>query len=522
MTQPLFTYIQKSSQQCHDDYLRTIANGLRLVAGIPNPNIGAGSDYDLKATAIGNEAAAIHANAVIKADAHMPDTATGDDLDRWLTAYGLSRRGAVGSHGNVTLNISAASTSIPTNAQLTDTAGLRYQVSIGGTYGPGAQVPVQAIDVGAATNHANGDRLQWATPPPFSDEFATVGALGGTDTLFDGADSEIGNDEPARQRLLAKMANAPGGGNWSQIVDWAQKSNPAVQSAFDFPALLGPSTDYFCVAAAPQTTGPFGIKSKNRDVSATVVASLVVPYVQGLATERAYVVGGTVTNQPVDVAVGLALPPAPTASPAGPGGGWLDGQPWPQPIGAVGSQTPVTVAAVTSTLQFTLNATTAPTAFVSRIAWLSPFEWKLYSSTVIGVSGGSGAYLITLDTPMPGIATGGIIFPQSARQQAYVDALLAAFGALGPGEWTSNLTVKARAFRHPTPALAWPSNLTAVQLRAVENTGPEVEATEWIYRSATSPAVPGAIPTPASGIATSNTPSILVPRNVGFYPAQAT
>src|ERR1700687_5001010 len=100
MATPLYTFVQKSPQQVHDDLIRAWKSGFQLLAGIPNPNVAPKSDYDILAWGFAYEVAAGQANATILADQLMPDTASGANLDRWLNLVGLQRRQAVGSHGN--------------------------------------------------------------------------------------------------------------------------------------------------------------------------------------------------------------------------------------------------------------------------------------------------------------------------------------------------------------------------------------------------------------------------------------
>src|SRR6185312_2010207 len=216
MSYPTLTFVQKTAKQSHDDQLRVVRNGL-IARGVTNPNVAKGSDFDLIATAVANEIAVGQANCVILADQLMPDTAGGSYLDRWLALFNMQRRPAIGSHGYFTLPLSVASTTLPIGAQLVDTSGQRFQIDAPGVYANGALVPISALDTGTATNHDNGDALTWATYIPYSSSTVTVGVTGGSDGLSGGEDSEVGVDEPPRQRLFARLQNDPKGGNWSHI-----------------------------------------------------------------------------------------------------------------------------------------------------------------------------------------------------------------------------------------------------------------------------------------------------------------
>jgi uncharacterized phage protein gp47/JayE len=527
-TYPLYSYQSKNQAQIRADILRTIKNGL-IGQGIAQPNVGPNSDYYLTATAVANEIAVGQANDVVMADQHMPDAAGGSNLDRWLAQLGLARNPAIGSTGLVTFTASIRTgILIVAGTQATDANGLRYMVTTTGTYTPGTQLPFNSIDTGAATNHANGDTLTWVTPPPFCASTVTVGTPGGSNGLGGGLDSEVGVDEPPRQRLLQRMSTPPAGGNWADVVNWALQSAPGiVQGCAVYPALLGAGTVFFAVFQAPQLTAPLGSTSKNRAITSAVMTGQVIPYVQGSYPEHALVVGTPVANQPVDLAFILSLPAAPTASPPGLGGGWLDGSPWPTTTGP--GTGPATVGTVTSSTVFQVNTIAAPTAGVSHIAWLNPANWTLYTATVLSYTGASSPYTVTIDTPMPGIATGMYVFPQSVNQQNYVNAYFQAFSLMGPGEWTSNAGALARGFRHPLPASQWDYFLDATFLRQLEDAGPEVLSASWVsrYDHASSlalnapyaPYVPTFPPTVSGTTLTSAAPGVFTPSYVGFYQA---
>lgn len=504
-------FVTKDAVTIKTDILRTIKNGL-IKQGVANPNVGPNSDWAIIAEGLGNELAVVQANAIVKADQMMPDTAVGDDLAAWAALVGLTKQGASGSIGGVVL-VSSQSTPIVTGAQLTDAAGLSYEVTTGGTYANGATVPIRAVSKGAATNHAAGDVLTWASAPPYSEDKAAVAAGG----LTNGIDAE--DDEVLRSRLLAVFQNPPGAGNWEHVAELAEEASASVQKSFVHPAIQGPGTVHVAVAAAPTAT------NKSRVLANAKLVGDVEPFVKGKLPEHAHVVVTTVYDVNVDVAIGLSLPEATTASPAGPGGGWINGTPWPAPDGT--SYFRHQVSAVTSETQFTVNAQTTPTANVTRICWVSPSSWKLFRGLVTSVSGIAGAYVITVDTPFSGITVDAVIWPDCLNAQTYVDALIAAFALMGPGEKTSNASALVRGYRHPPASLGeWPSALGPAVLRKITEAGTEVQAAQFMWRNRASTAagdsaleLTGASsklepPVPA---AATDAPRILVPRNCGFY-----
>lgn len=507
----LFTFTVPDPNTIRDNFLRTMKNGL-ISRGVVNPvpDMGPGSDWWVEATAISNEISVVHGNTVLKADALMPDTATGSDLTNWGDLVGPTKqRAAGGSFGPVTLSSTATST-VPLGAQLIDQNGLRYQVSIGGSYANGATIPIAAIDSGIETNLPQGSILRWQSPPTFSANTVTVG-LGG---LVNGVDAE--NQEGFRQRIEAVLQTPPGAGNWSHVAQVAESSASAVQKAFPYPAAQGPATLHIAVTAAPTAT------NSSRAVNGSLMTGTVIPYITANLPEHAFIVTTPTLDAPVKVGFQLSLPSSPTANPSGPGGGWLDGSPFPS---LASGQFFVQATVVTTATQITCDAQAAPTANVSRIAWFNYSNRQLLKALVIGVSGTAGAWVLTLDTPFTGIQVGDYIFPQSAKQDTYIAAVLAAFELMGPAEKTANASALLRAFRHPVPSTSWPSTLGPAMLKAITDSGTEASAASFCKRDAgafgSSTGSAGSLALPAADVyaTISSPPLIFIPSSIAFYPA---
>lgn len=483
----------KTAEEIRDDYLRTIKEGL-INLGIANPNVSEGTLDYIRGTAIGQFGALLYQNISLKADAQMPDTAQEEDLVRIANIYNLSLRSAGPSSGNLILDTSVVtSVVIPTGSQLIDDKGLSYEVTIGGSYSDEEEIPITAIDTGTATNLAAGKTLRWVSPPPFVSATATV-ADGG---LTGGVDQET--YEGLRTRVLEKIRNPPGGGNWSQLNQAAEDSTVAVQKSFAFPACNGPATVHIAVVSAPTES------DKSRDVNSLVLTTKVIPAIQAVVPEYFELVVTTVGNQLVNVAIGISIPSATTASPPGTGGGWLDANPWP--VYTLDNYSEVT--AVTSSTEFTVNADIDPVAGTTRICWLSPTDWKLYRGTVLSFTGSNPSYTVTVDTAFTGITTGAFIFPDAELMQDYVDTLLEAFANLGPGQKTNKSGVLPRAYRRPLTTESWPSDLNDQVLRRLTDNNETILSAEYNYRSVSSPNLPVLI---------TDTPYILVPYNLAFYP----
>lgn len=501
MSTAIKTFATKSQNEIRDDFLRTVKNGL-VARGVASPAISPGSDFYVEGTALGNEIAVLYANQIVTGDNLMPDTAIGSALDRIANVIGLTRRVAGGSTGFVTYSASQQGLVI-VGTQLVDSTGLRYQVTVGNSYKNNDPIPVAAIDTGKATNHPSADVLRWVTAPAYAAPTVVIGTAGLT-----GA-SDVEDDETLRTRVLSVFQNWPSSGNWQQVATLAEASSTLVQKGYVYPAANGPSTCHIAVVGYATNTAVAA--TKNRDIDATTMSGTVVPYVSGNLPEYAEITTTTVANVVTDVAIGLALPAAPTASPPGPGGGWVNGTPWPTITGSGYAN----VTAVTSSTRITVASPGTPVANVSKIAFLDPTNWTIYTATVTAVNNGASPWDISIDTSWPNVAIGNYVWPQAVNQIQYVANLLGAFALMGPGEKVASASGNyARAYRHPLPTLSWPYSLGPVMLRTVTSgnatlpTNAEVLDAQFLYRSTTTPAVPGAITSP---------PNILVPRNVGFY-----
>ena len=502
--------VVKDATACAVDMRRTIKNGMQAQLG-KKVDVGPGSDYYITTTALGNELAVIGANGVLRGDAMMPDSAVNADLKRQGDMIDRTIKPAVGSYGIVTI-VSSQQTSIETGRQLTDASANRFEVTRGGIYAnteANVLVPVRALSVGSSTNHAAGDKLQWVSAPPGCDPDVTVAGQG----LINGGDAE--DNESYRSRILSVYRDPPGGGNPEQVIESGEASYPSVVKCFCYPVVQGAGSMDAAVIAAPTAT------NKSRVIATAIMEGYVKPFMYGkfpVPPEGFNITTAADVN--TDVALAIALPEAPTAQPPGLGGGWLDGSPWPAPDGLTYFKCVTT--AVTDSSTFTVDAQTAPIANVTRISWVSPYDWKLYTGLVTTVSGSAGDYTVTVDTPFSSIAVGCYIFPAAQNMQTYVNAALGHFAKLGPGEKTSNASALRRGFRHPAPTAtpdSWPYALGPAMLRAMTDAGTEVSSAQFLYRydGTTTVTGSGGLLTPQPPASLSGAPNILVPRHIGIY-----
>jgi len=409
---------------------------------------------------------------------------------------------------------------VPVGTQLIDAGGQRFQVTSGGVYANGALIPIAGIDAGAITNHVLGDVLQWVSPPPFAAAKVLV-AIGG---LTGGIDAD--SQQVLRARLLDRLKHPPTGGNWAQVTQWAEASNAAVQKCFVYPALDGPATQGVCLLGY-LSFDP--VLKFSRGIPASVTQQ-IASYVVAQAPQHANTTFTSPTSRPLpnpnlqtDVSISMTLPASLTASPPGPGGGWVDATPWPK---LYGGNLYAAVFIVTSPTQFQIvgflgAAGTTPKFSellpgVTRIAWFNKASYAaggpaMVVSTVISATGSDGNVVVTIDpqAPFNGIAPGDMICPASERVEVYAQTMLASFQSLGPGQWTTDTNRLPRASRYPLTSQAWPSDLTAAQLKDMSNAGSEVLDVAYLYRTQSSPGVPAD---------TTKCPNVLVPGNFGIYP----
>lgn len=480
----------RTPSEIRDAMLRSFENHARD-AGLPVPDLSPGSFDYVRATLLGEQQSLIEAFALFVWQQVSSGQWVGEQLDRVVAKHGLSRRTKAGSIGKVTFTSSAAS-AVPTGAQLTSATGIKFEVVTGGVYADQDPIEVRAIDTGVSTNLDEGTVLQWVSAPPFADAKVRVGP----GDLINGVEDE--SDAELFARYLAKLRTPPTESNAQALCERAEDSHPAVQKAFCYPALLGPSTYALAVAAAPTAS------DKGREVAALTVTNEVAPIVAGTHLDALHPKVVSVVNEQVYwLSIGLSLPAARSAG--GAGGGWVNGQPWPpaEPEHGLFSS----VYSASSSTRFVVVASADPIIGVSRISWLSPNDWKLRTATVVDASRLNDDHVeVTIDTPFVGIALACMVWPAAERAQAYVDAILQAFELMGPGQMSDQESVLRRSTRHPAPADGWPWELGVEQMKYLTDAGPEVRAASIYYASKTTPTV--------SDVA----PRILTPLHIGFYP----
>lgn len=551
----LQSLIVQSGTDVRDGILRTIKNGL-IEQGVVNPQVPVTSDFGLIASGLGNEVAIAGNNSVLLANQGMPDTATGSDLDRILSFYGLTRRAASQSAGLIQAS-AASSAFVVAGSQLTDPAGVKFQVTIGGVYGNNSLIPVNSIDSGNQTNEEIGVSLTWVSPPPFFSPTAIVSSIS---PLTGGVDAE--NDDTARSRLLSYLQNPPGGANPSQMIVWAQASDPSVQSATVSAAARGPGTVDITVFGYANTN------DSSRNIAAAVLTNKIAPYINGQLPQFVDGYIANVQNYGMDISIGLSLPLPTNAVPAGPGNGWLD----PAPLNVTAAKPAIRIvdgyALSGNTFGVPKNTATAfwvdfpiaPLAGVQySISYASPVTLTLYSAVTSGVyiaatsfgslSAYTSMFYITINSPFYNNSNtnlipqpGDWIFPTAVNTSVYYAAFQKFLENMGPGERTAVTGLLPRALRQPLDNVIFPYRLNSRIVKPITESGPEVYDGNLLFRGShlntgltptaifkdyatlttgTDPAYAiYAAPTTYNFFGTMQAPSLIFVQNqVGFYPS---
>jgi hypothetical protein len=166
----------------------------------------------------------------------MPDTASGEFLDRWGAIRGVTRKAATPSRKSSALRVfGTVGATVATGDALThDATGLQFQVNEDETI-PAAgyvDVDVVAVDVGRQTQLSAGETLRFDDPPTNVNEEAVLQL----DIDEDGDDAE--SDASYRTRILDRFANPPLGGAQNDYVQWALEVT-GIASAYAYPGRAG-------------------------------------------------------------------------------------------------------------------------------------------------------------------------------------------------------------------------------------------------------------------------------------------
>lgn len=470
--------------------------------GINNPPIQPKSNFFVTATAVANATLITTSNVAIAQRDSDVNRATGNELDEMRKGEGLPELPAQGAKGDVRLRV-FGSAHVDAGEQLTAKKnGKRYEVVTQADPSDGSEITIQAVGTGEDTNLKSGEILTWANTPPNISSQVTVS---NTVPVTGGRDAET--DEEKRERILERRRHPPTGGNWAQLVELAE-SVPAVQGAYVYPALGGPSSEKVVITKDIYPDDNDFTRIPSDGIVRLARAALNEALNDGIAR-----LVQAVAEESTSVSITVDIPDAKSAG--GNGEGWLNATPWP-PLD--GGDTEVTVSSVTSNKVVTVgaNTSTEPVDGQTRCAWWSPNTFEFITRLVVSHSGSSGAWLLTFDRPMVDsrgndIAAGDYISPAAANLSGYGKTFRELMAQLGPGENTSdaNRIGDGRSLRHPKLADKDPAHVGNTMLRKLQEAHPEIVDIESSNITTSTPSVPSTVQDP---------PNVLKLDNFGCYP----
>jgi uncharacterized phage protein gp47/JayE len=484
---PLSTPIQwQSGADLKRQFLEDIE--LQCVdAGIDSPPVNRGTHWDLSATSTANIGSVLVFNQQMLDKDGDPTRAEGDALEEWRIKIGLPEVPPSVSSGEITTVVIGVGT-IPVGLQFTAPNGFRAKTITAATGTGLLPVSAEMLDVGEDGDIDTGTKVKFNAPPPnvLVDATVTSAFTGGTSTE---------TDTKKRDRVLNRLRNPPGGGNWSQIREIAMSASGAVSGAYCYPALGGPGSMKVVVTSTGDAT--------NRAITSTMELDKIRSAIANEFPEdlNKYVVQ-SVANLPVSVGVGLDLPIVGS-------GAWL----------ASGPRRPAVVIGTLGTLLNLQAATSGDVinnvAVGDTVAYWSVADQRFYTSTVTVVYVTATGLCNFDHSPWLDGGTGPLVgewvCPACDGIVELGAAWLAAMIGLGPGENVASSNPRfTRAYRHPAPSAGNPHSLTNVQLAALQEAQPAITGSEYLLRSPVStPTVPALL---------MDAPNCLTLANFGVYP----
>ncbi len=494
-------FIPSGAAELRDTFLSDVR--LEAIAsGVSEPPVGPGTDWYILGTALANISLIQLSNLGISDDNSNVLTATGDELDEIRQALGLPEVEPTGSSGRVVVGVTGGGSATITDGQPLVLPNGAQALVVGTHVGVSDldEVDVAAVPTGESTNFTGGAKVRFITPPLNVKVDATVSL---TAPLTGGTEAET--DERKRVRILNRLRNVPAGGNWAHLREIILNNVGDLQDVYVYPALGGPSsTRIACVK---------GFDVANNDYSRTATANQLTRARAALHAElssEAEIVVQSVVSRNAAISLRVTIPES--AQAGGSGNGWLDAVVWPNLL--AGDNGIVDVSVVTSSTQITVSAQTAvsPIAGQTHISWWSRNDRRFLTALITAVAGGSGAWQLTLDTPLVDSAgvtvqTSDYISPAAVNGEAYGNSWISIVSQLGPGEATSDANRLPRSLRHPFASEGNASAFTALQLTQLVNAHPEITDIQY-----------GVVPTSLSiPVSVANEPEIWTPQILGIW-----
>lgn len=456
-----------------------------------------GSRFYIEADAIDLFGQAVQSRAAWTAEQTDPRRANSSHLrNHHGRIWGVAPLDATGGSGTASATAPAGSVFVGSTrlgdssaAVARDPAGNAYQVlvsaSVAQNTGSVALV-LQGIDVGSDTNPIAGTKLRWSANAPLgaAPEFTvSTGFTGGFDAE---------TDPEFVRRLERRIKRRSGSGNNAHMIEWAERSSNAVESAFVYACAFHAGSALVCILQKRgSAVGPNARIASVGTLNAAI--SYLVPPASPVVPARSFVLVTTANPTPTNLVLKLGLRRGVT-------GGWADVSPWPTYASGFTSS----IATLASQTQFTITTSAPlPGGVASLTGGNAPklMVWNAASSEweqlkVSSVSKTGNAATVTLSQGAEKtLAVGDYISPYTDRAATIAGALQSYFDELGPGEVVGPTDARAnRARRYPRPTDEYPyrSSQTAVA-RLEEVLGTALGDVELTSNSLTTPALPADI-----------------------------
>jgi uncharacterized phage protein gp47/JayE len=501
-------FIPDSAEMLRDDLLTDFRLECRKF-GVTQPSVAVGTDNWLFFTAVANAGMLQYANIASVRPSITPLFSQGPDLENWRDQLGLPVVSASPASGKLTVTVSGGSTvTIPANTQFILPNGKRGRTS-GAHLGvvDESDVSVIMIDTGTASNAVAGTKVRWVNPP-FN--VATEARVSVNEPLTGGLDAET--EARKRARVLNRLGNTPGGGNWGHAREVAFNELATVQDCYPFPALGGPASAKVTIIKAFDP-----VRNDFTRAFSSAAVEVVRNAIHRELPSPMEIVIGTVTEEPVDVAVSLDIPDSSLAG--GNGLGWTDQEPWPSATNLVSGRVQVTTVTSSTAIRVTTTAaTTDPIAGQTHIMWWSRNDQQFRVFLIVEATetgAGTGVWDIELDKPLVDsdgemVQVGDFVSPATQGYANYRETFLTLMGELGAGENTALAALLPRSKRHPfVEDGGAPIGITNAWLAQLIEAHNEITDASFTYRSATAPTVPASV---------DDNPNVLTPRHFGIYP----
>jgi len=370
-----------------------------------------------------------------------PHYATEDDLTELAGLYGLTRKTAFGAEG-ITVQVDVTGTGAwLLGQQFVSVDGLVFAATSGGSWSAAGTVDVNvdAVSTGADTNKGNGSYYAITAPPV---GMAAAGLQSGVPTKY-GRDEET--DEELRERLLNRMAGIGNSGTLSNYVAWMTEGSAEapiqnVQEAFTYREMRNDSSIDGVIF------GPKTVPGQRWLVAGDVTE--VETYVNGTAA----IEGQRPVGQDFDCVLPLAQDQAVDVEITGDGG---YGRDWGSLATTSFPNASIDwIAPDGSYIQTSVDPSGG--AYLMEVGdrlaincQLGGAYYHLYVRTITAITPAGASFQIFLDESLPTTTFSGDIYPAGPTTEATVEAIEAAFDALGPADDTNETRTPRVSSEHP-------------------------------------------------------------------------